>query len=123
MIQDLGRRIGCLLVIFVACVAAACLEQRRVLNVTAVLPDRSTCEHEALQVMETAAVYAAPRSGVGAVSTLGQGQFVYRCEQRGEWLGVMFPAANAKVDCSRRPPEAACALGWVPRHVKLQILG
>jgi hypothetical protein len=73
--------------------------------------------------MEMTVVYAAPGSGLAPVTKLVQGRFVYRCEQRGEWLGVMFPAEGEKVDCSQRRPERACALGWIRRDVKMEILG
>jgi hypothetical protein len=82
-----------------------------------------TCDQEARELMEPVAVYAAPRSGVAPVAHLDQGRFVYRCEQRGEWLGVMFPAADEHVDCSQREPKRECSLGWVRRDVTMQILG
>lgn len=87
------------------------------------LPDRATCDTEAGLLMETTVVYNAPKSGLAPVAKLGQGRFVYRCEQRGEWLGVMFPGAEEKVDCSQRRPERACSLGWIRRDAKIEILG
>lgn len=89
----------------------------------AALPVRAACDTEARQLMEATAVYAAPKSGLVAVAKLEQGRYVYRCEERGEWLGVMFPAEGEKVDCAERRPERACSLGWIRQHTKMRVLG
>jgi hypothetical protein len=73
--------------------------------------------------MEATAVYPAPKSGLAPVAKLEQGRYVYRCEERGEWLGVMFPTAYEKVDCSLRRPERACSLGWIRKHTKMKLFG
>lgn len=73
--------------------------------------------------MEATAVYPAPKSGLAPVAKLAQGRYVYRCEERGEWLGVMFPAEGEKVDCSERRPERACSLGWIGQRTKMRVLG
>ncbi|MDD5322944.1 MAG: hypothetical protein PHD43_20505 [Methylococcales bacterium] len=72
---------------------------------------------------EAADVYPAPKPSLAPVVKLDQGRFVYRCEQRGEWLGVMFPAVGEKVDCAERQPERACSIGWIRRETKMEIFG
>jgi hypothetical protein len=73
----------------------------------------SNCEREAVQLIEATTAYAAPSSRAVPVATLGVGRFVYRCEQHREWSGVMFPAIDEKVDCTRRAAEGQCQSGWV----------
>ena len=111
------------LIAVLAAFAVGCVSTELTSEVAAVFPDRATCDTEAGLLMETTLVYAAPKSGLAPVAKLGQGRFVYRCEQRGEWLGVMFPGAEEKVDCSQRRPERACSLGWIRRDAKIEILG
>jgi hypothetical protein len=114
---------GAWLMVVLAVLAVGCVSTELASEGAAVPPDRATCDTEARLLMETIAVYAAPRSGLAPVTNLVQGRFVYRCEQRGEWLGVMFPGAEEKVDCSQRRPEWACSLGWIRRDAKMEILG
>jgi hypothetical protein len=82
--------------VVLAALAVGCVSPELASEVAAVPPDRATCDTEARLLMETTNVYAAPRSGLVPVTKLVQGRFVYRCEQRGEWLGVMFPDAEEK---------------------------
>jgi hypothetical protein len=100
-----------------------CVNTELTSEVATVFPDTVTCDTEAGLLMETTLVYAAPKSGLAPVTKLERGRFVYRCEQRGEWLGVMFPGAEEKVDCSQRLPEQACSLGWIRQDTKIGILG
>jgi hypothetical protein len=111
------------LIVVFASFAVGCVNTELTSEVAAVFPERATCDTEAGLLMETTVVYAAPKSGLKPVVKLEQGRFVYRCEQRGEWLGVMFPGAEEKVDCSQRRPERVCSLGWIHRDVKIRILG
>lgn len=122
MMSHLRRIVGCFIAVL-ATVAGGCVGPDLGREVAIAPPDRATCDREARQLMEPVAIYAAPSSGVAPVATLDQGRFVYRCEQRGEWLGVMFPATGENVDCSQREPSRECSLGWVRRDVKMQILG
>lgn len=103
--------------------AVGCVGRERVVAEAATPPVRATCDTEARQLRELAAVYPAPKSGLAPVAKLDEGRFVYRCEQRGEWLGVMFPAAGEKVDCTERQPERACSLGWIRKHTKMELFG
>jgi hypothetical protein len=89
----------------------------------AALPDRASCEVEASLLAEAADVHAAPGAESALVARLAAGRFVYRCERRGEWLGVMFPQQGERIDCSRRPAGKACSLGWVRKQVRMEILG
>lgn len=100
-----------------------CVATERFATVAVVSPARTTCETEARQLSEAADVYPAPKPGLAPIAKLDQGHFVYRCEQRGEWLGVMFPAVGEKVDCAERQPERACSLGWIHREAKMEIFG
>jgi hypothetical protein len=111
------------LIAVLAAFAVGCVSTEPISDVAAVLPDRATCDTEAGGLMETTLVYAAPKVGLAPVAKLGQGRFIYRCEQRGDWLGVMFPGAEEKVDCSQRRPERVCSLGWIRRDAKIGTLG
>lgn len=103
--------------------AIGCAGTERLATVAVVTPARTTCETEARQLSEAATVYPAPKPGLAPVAKLDEGRFVYRCEQRGEWLGVMFPAVGEKVDCAERQSERACSLGWIRRETKMEIFG
>ncbi len=72
---------------------------------------------------ESAALYSTQDGGEAPVQTLGAGRFVYRCEERGDWLGVMYPAVGEKVDCAERKPERACSLGWIRKDTHMDIMG
>jgi len=86
-------------------------------------PVRATCDMEAQQLKEKADVFPAPKSGLVPISKLDQGRFVYRCEQRGKWLGVMFPALGEKVDCAERRIGHSCLFGWIRSETKMEIFG
>ncbi|NMG76237.1 hypothetical protein [Aromatoleum diolicum] len=88
-----------------------------------VLPDESSCDREARLLKEEVEVFAAPESGLKPVKILVQGRFVYRCEQRNGWLGVMFPGDEEKVDCSHRTAEIRCFRGWIRQDIRMEILG
>lgn len=118
-----GRRPRIWPIAVLAAFSSGCLGTEHVPEGTAVPPVRATCDTEARQLMEATAVYPAPKSGLAPVATLEQGSYVYRCEERGEWLGVMFPAQGEKVDCAERPPERACSLGWISQHTKMELFG
>ena len=87
------------------------------------LPERASCEAEAGPLAAAVDVHAAPAADSALLAQLAAGRFVYRCEQRGEWLGVMFPREGEPVDCSHRPAGRACPLGWVRKPVRIEILG
>lgn len=107
----------------VSAFAIGCAGIERFTTEAVAAPVRGTCDTEAQQLIESAAVYPAPKSGLASVTKLDQGRFVYQCEQRGEWLGIMFPAEGEKVDCAERQPERACSLGWIRRETKMEIFG
>lgn len=86
-------------------------------------PNRASCETEARQLSESAVLYNAPDPDAVPVATLAAGRFVYRCEERNGWLGVMYPAVGEKVDCAERQPDRACALGWVSKDTQMEIFG
>ncbi len=110
-------------IVLIVVLGVGCASIQAVEDTTSMLPIRASCDKEAQQLGEMVAVYSAPQSSLAPVAKLDQGRFVYRCEQRGEWLGVMFPAAGEKVDCSERQPERACSLGWIRSNVQMQIFG
>lgn len=103
--------------------AIGCAGTEHLATVADVAPSRASCETEAQQLNEPAAVYPAPKPGLAPVIKLDKGRFVYLCEQRGEWLGIMFPAVGEKVDCAERKPGRACSLGWIRRETKMEIFG
>jgi hypothetical protein len=86
-------------------------------------PKRASCDQDARRLMEAAVVYAAPRSRTRPTAKLASGHFFYRCEQRGEWLGVMFPKEKEYVDCWQRQANRACSRGWIRRNVKMELYG
>lgn len=108
---------------FLAAFAVGCARAEHMAALTALPPARTSCDTEAQQLNELAAVYPAPNPGLAPVIKLDKGRFVYRCEQRGEWLGIMFPGAGEKVNCAERQPERACSLGWIRRETKMEIFG
>jgi hypothetical protein len=86
-------------------------------------PKRTSCDQVARRLTEPAVVYAAPISRTRPAARLASGHFVYRCEQRGEWLGVMFPKKEENVDCWQRRANRACFRGWIRRNVKMELYG
>lgn len=118
-----GRRPRTWLIAVLCAFSGSCVGTEHAPEGTAVPPVRAACDTEARRLMEATAVYSAPKSGLAPVAKLDQGRYVYRCEQRGEWLGVMFPAEGEKVDCAERRPERACSLGWIRQHTKMELFG
>ena len=82
---------------------------------------RASCDTEARQLTESAALYSAPETA--PVAILAAGRFVYRCEERGDWLAVMYPATGEKVDCAERRTQRACELGWIRKDTHMAIFG
>lgn len=89
----------------------------------AVRPAEIACASEAEQLLQPVALHAAPAAGSALLLQLEGGRFVYRCERRGDWLAIMFPAAGDAVDCSVHPAERACPIGWVQGDVATAIFG
>lgn len=106
----------------IGAVVAGCVAQQGS-GTAAAAPDFARCDKEAQRLAERVVVHAAPDDRAAAVATLDAGRFVYRCEERGEWLAVVFPAAGERVDCSQRAANAACRSGWVRRKVRLDVIG
>lgn len=86
-------------------------------------PDRATCDREAGVLTEEVIVYSAPRSGLKPVAELAKGRPIYRCERRGEWIGVMYPEVNEKADCSERRSGSECPVGWIRHGTGIELLG
>jgi hypothetical protein len=84
---------------------------------------RISCAAEAEQLLQPVAVRVEPAPWSALLLELDRGRFVYRCERRGDWLAIMFPAAGEAVDCSRRPPRRSCPIGWVQGDVATAIFG
>lgn len=119
MIAD-GHGFG---VVFLAALVLGCARTQHAAESPLALPERTSCEMEASLLAEPVDVHAAPAAESTLVAHLAAGRFIYRCEQRGEWLGVMFPLQGERIDCSRRPAGKACPLGWVRGRVRMEILG
>ncbi len=107
----------------VAALMVGCAGSRFAEERIASLPDRASCETEARLLVQAAEVYAAPEGNRPPKTRLAPGRFVYRCEQRGEWLGVMYPADGEHTDCSHRPVGEECSLGWIRKSVQMEVLG
>jgi hypothetical protein len=84
---------------------------------------RISCASEAEQLLQPVAVHAEPAPRSALLLELDRGRFVYRCERRGEWLAIMFPAADEAVDCSQRPAGRPCPIGWVQGDVATATFG
>ena len=75
--------------------------------------------------------FLAVRSGPGSrnaeLDRLGPKRFVTVCDQRGDWLGVVYAPQGSDTDCGtgspqaeRRPYRGPCRSGWVHRgHVEI----
>lgn len=66
------------------------------------------------------AVREGPGSKHGERDRLGAGTLVTICDERGAWLGVVYPAPGTKADCGvsspqpeRTPYRGPCRSGWV----------
>lgn len=86
-------------------------------------PAELGCATEAEQLLQPVLVYAEPASDAALLVELEAGRLVYRCDRRGAWLAVMYPAAGEAIDCSTRPPERACRVGWMHGEVPTAIFG
>jgi hypothetical protein len=116
-------RVALLLAPVVVGLATGCREHDAASGALTASPARASCEAEARQLTESAALYSATDTGAAPAATLASGRFVYRCEERGDWLGVMYPAIGEKVDCATRRTDRACALGWIRRDTHMAIFG
>ncbi|WP_182422386.1 integron [Aureimonas sp. ME7] len=64
-----------------------------------------------------------PNSGHQERDRLGAGALVAICDERGPWLGVVYPAPGTQTDCGvsspqtvRTPYRGPCRSGWVHGH-------
>lgn len=112
-----------MLVAAIAALMVGCAGSRFAAERTAALPDRTSCDTEARLLVQAAEVYTAPEGNWPPKTRLARGHFVYRCEQRGEWLGVMYPADGEHVDCFQRSAGKECSLGWIRKSVQMEVLG
>jgi hypothetical protein len=85
-------------------------------------PRRSTCDHEARLLSNSARVYSAPGNR-RVITTLRKGAAVYRCERRGAWLGIMYVLPGEKADCSLRHKSRPCRLGWIRHPAPIESAG
>lgn len=83
----------------------------------------SRCESEAVLLADKLELRPAPDLNVAPSTLLGSGTSIYRCEQRGDFFGVMFPEPGGKVDCSMRPAGRECPTGWADVPPKTEITG
>ena len=81
----------------------------------------SSCDKEAVLLARRIEVRAAPNPDSAATIVLTPGTSIYRCEQRGAFLRVMFPEEGGKVDCSIRPPSRICPMGWTDAPFEVEI--
>ena len=65
----------------------------------------------------------APNPTAAATVVLMPGTSIYRCEQHGSFLGVMFPEEGGRVDCSMRPAGRECPTGWTDEPLETEITG
>jgi len=90
---------------------------------TVAQPAELGCATEAEQLLQPVQLYARPASDAARLVELEAGRLVYRCYRRGAWQAVMYPAADEAIDCSLRPPERACRVGWVEGNLPTAIFG
>jgi hypothetical protein len=76
----------------------------------------SGCAAEAEKLLSPVPVHSAPDSSSAIVVTLQAGQFLYRCDRSGDWLGIKFPR-DRPIDCSARQ----CPAGWIDREPDTEI--
>ncbi|WP_427026268.1 integron (plasmid) [Aureimonas ureilytica] len=68
--------------------------------------------------------FLAVRDGPGSqrreLDRLGPGALVTICDERGAWLGIVYPAPGTRTDCgvsspieARSPYDGPCRSGWV----------
>lgn len=77
------------------------------------------CAPEAERLVSSAVVSLPDGTRV----VLDPGRWIYRCAESGDWLGVMFPQADAPVDCSQRQADRACARGWIEAEPETESFG
>jgi hypothetical protein len=100
--------------------AAGCMssQQEPAREVTLLPVPVSGCATEAEKLRSPLPVHSAPDSNSAIVATLQVGQFLYRCDRSGDWLGIKFPR-DRPVDCSTRQ----CPSGWIDRAPDTEIYG
>ena len=82
-----------------------------------------SCAAEAEKLLLPVAVHVRPASDAALLETLERGRFVYRCDQRGAWLAVMYPEPDEPVDCSMRSEAPFCTVGWVNSELRTENFG
>lgn len=74
---------------------------------------------------KTLEVHSGPDAMFPAVDTLRPGAHVYLCEEKDEWMGVVYGDTDSGCGVStpwpeRKAYEGPCKAGWVPgTHVKI----
>jgi hypothetical protein len=89
----------------------------------AVQPAELGCKSEAEQLLQPVLVFAGPASDAALLGELKAGWFIYRCDRRGAWMAIMYPAPGEPIDCSLRPARQACLIGWVHGDAPTMIFG
>lgn len=108
-------------ILLIAFFLIACVSIESKQTVVYKLPNKASCQMEALQLDESVNVYGVPKADGEPIAKLKKGYFAYKCEQTGEWLGIMFPDVSEKVDCSVRTLGVLCTLGWIPKDTRMII--
>jgi len=96
-----------------ACLASGCAAPAGDAFAGQAGPDRGTCDSEARRLLSPVDVFASPTPSAPVATRLPGGAFVYLCETRHGWTGIMYPAKGDKVDCTYRGPSDQCQTGWV----------
>lgn len=96
-----------------ACLASGCATRTDDAYAGDAGPDRGTCESEARRLLAPVDVFARPAPSAPVATRLPDGAFIYLCETRHGWTGIMYPMPGAKVDCTHRSPTDQCRTGWV----------
>ncbi|HSA79294.1 MAG TPA: hypothetical protein VLE23_00645 [Geminicoccaceae bacterium] len=81
------------------------------------------CKSEAEQLLQPVLVFGEPAAEAALLGELEAGRFVYRCDRRGAWTAIMYPAPGEAVDCASRPAGRRCQVGWVHGDVPTAIFG
>jgi hypothetical protein len=126
-------RVLLLAALFIGTAAAAATPDRPV-RIGTVAPDLDAClsQGEVTGLNSQGDNYLTVRAGPGRdardIGRLGPGHIVNVCEQRGEWLGIVFgPAGRPEEDCGVGSPvprpqryDGPCHSGWVAaRYIRI----
>jgi hypothetical protein len=108
-----------ILLLTVACTSGGRVPFHETASRPVPVPECATAEAERLR--SPLHVHSAPDSSSPIVLTLEAGQYIYRCVQSGDWLGIWI--ADGRIDCSTRPNNRKCLSGWINQEPDTERFG